>query len=121
MVEKPDSSSKCRAPFSRFLSVPRLLSFFQLFVASLVIGANPLVAGTPALDTLESNCLECHYADSSKGDVRLDNLTADFSDAESAHAWMRVLEQLQADLMPPVKKPRIEKQSRKRVDPVDRN
>jgi len=70
-------------------------------------------ADTNALKFLETHCLECHDDAVSKGDVRLDTLTADLAKAESAHAWMRVLEQVQADLMPPVKEPRPETDDRR--------
>ena len=52
---------------------------------------------------LNNNCLECHDSDQTEGDVNLETLTASFNEADGARLWQKVLEQLQADVMPPLK------------------
>ena len=52
---------------------------------------------------LEAHCADCHDAETAKGDVVLTDLGDDFSAEENALRWQRVLEQVQADVMPPMK------------------
>lgn len=69
---------------------------------------------TPAADNtfkdeiaplLKAHCLKCHNTDTAKGDVRLDDLTADVS--KDAVRWAAVRDQLRDGLMPPPKEERI--------------
>jgi len=49
-------------------------------------------------------CIDCHDSETSKGDLTLEGIGSDFSDATSAETWNRVLEQLALGQMPPEKK-----------------
>lgn len=52
-------------------------------------------------DVLMDNCLKCHDADSSKGDVNLDHLSIDWSNVEERNIWLRAMEAIEQGLMPP--------------------
>ncbi|MFT5857424.1 MAG: hypothetical protein ACI8XO_004685 [Verrucomicrobiales bacterium] len=52
---------------------------------------------------IETHCADCHDKESSKGDIVLTDLTADFSTEAMATRWQHMLEQVQADVMPPMK------------------
>ncbi len=54
----------------------------------------------------ERHCVKCHSGEKPKGDLVLDNLTADFAGKASRERWDRVLEQLTSGDMPPKDKPR---------------
>jgi mono/diheme cytochrome c family protein len=55
---------------------------------------------------LAKHCKECHSGAKPKGDFSLDQLVADPSEKAGQHGWLRVLEQLKANAMPPKGKPR---------------
>ena len=55
---------------------------------------------------LARHCLECHGAEKSKGDLRLDRLSLDFADESGRKQWLAVLKRVKADEMPPKSKPR---------------
>ncbi len=59
---------------------------------------------------LNRYCVDCHRGDQPRGDLRLDALTADFSDAAVREHWGRVIERLEAGEMPPEGKPRPREQ-----------
>lgn len=52
------------------------------------------------------HCLACHGTEKPKGDLRLDQLSADLSDTATRDKWSAVLERLAAGEMPPKEKPR---------------
>ena len=52
-------------------------------------------------DVLMDNCLKCHDADSSKGDVNLDHPSIDWSNVEERNIWLRAMEAIEQGLMPP--------------------
>ncbi len=52
---------------------------------------------------LQRYCVECHGAEKTKGNLRLDRLAPDFSDAASQERWLKVLKRVQAGEMPPPK------------------
>ena len=64
---------------------------------------------------LETNCLDCHEGADSKGNVNLDGSIATIDTPARAALWMKVIEQLQADLMPPAKKKRPDATARRAV------
>ncbi|MGB0578260.1 MAG: DUF1587 domain-containing protein, partial [Limisphaerales bacterium] len=74
--------------------IPRLVMF-------LVVLSLPLQAATSLNRFLESYCLDCHDADTHKGDVVLENSTIDH---DSIKTWIRVYDALKAGEMPPKKK-----------------
>jgi cytochrome c553 len=55
---------------------------------------------------LVKHCLECHGAEKTKGDLRLDRLSTEFADEASRKRWRTVLKRVQAGEMPPKAKPR---------------
>tara|TARA_R110000850_G_scaffold55417_23_gene131124 strand:+ start:1458 stop:3704 length:2247 start_codon:yes stop_codon:yes gene_type:complete len=57
---------------------------------------------------LTEHCLDCHDSESTKGDIQLDDLSGGLTSEASVAIWLKVLDQLQADLMPPEKKTRPE-------------
>jgi len=54
----------------------------------------------------ERHCVKCHGGDKPKGDLVLENLTADFAGKANIDRWERIVEQIQSGDMPPKKKPR---------------
>ncbi len=54
----------------------------------------------------ERHCVKCHSGEKPKGDLVLENLTADFTGKTNIDRWERILEQLASGDMPPKKKPR---------------
>jgi cytochrome c551/c552 len=54
---------------------------------------------------LQRHCIDCHGPDIAKAGLRLDTLTAEFTDPEKARAWQKVLDRLRAGEMPPKKRP----------------
>jgi len=55
---------------------------------------------------LVRHCQECHSGEKPKGNLRVDQLTADFAADAGRRRWRSVLERIQADEMPPQAKPR---------------
>ena len=56
------------------------------------------------------HCVECHRGEKPKGNLRLDNLTTDFSEATTRDHWAAVVKRLKAGEMPPKEKPRMPEQ-----------
>ena len=50
---------------------------------------------------LREHCLRCHDAKKHKGDLRLDNLSADFNDLSIAQTWDEVMLRINSGEMPP--------------------
>jgi mono/diheme cytochrome c family protein len=59
---------------------------------------------------LVKHCQGCHSGEKPKGDLRLDQISADFADKENREHWQDVLEQLKVGAMPPKEKPRPSEQ-----------
>ena len=55
---------------------------------------------------LARHCLDCHSGEKPRGDLHLDRLAADFSDASVRSRWRLVLERVAAGEMPPRARPR---------------
>jgi mono/diheme cytochrome c family protein len=55
---------------------------------------------------LAQHCLECHGAEKTKGDFRIDKLPPHFADDASRQQWQTVLKRVKAGEMPPKSKPR---------------
>jgi hypothetical protein len=77
-------------------------------LASLALSSGVLLAAGPALppqEFLSKYCLDCHDADTQKGERRLDDLSLNVgTDRAIAERWQEVLHQLQLGEMPPPKK-----------------
>jgi len=54
-----------------------------------------------ALATLNNRCSDCHTGEKSKGQFRLNNLPADFTDPQAVRRWERILFRIEAGEMPP--------------------
>jgi hypothetical protein len=52
---------------------------------------------------LQRYCVECHGAEKTKGNLRLDRLAPDFSDAANLERWLKVQKGVQAGEIPPPK------------------
>ena len=80
----------------------------RVLLASLALSSGVLLAAGPASPPqafLSKYCLDCHDADTQKGERRLDDLSADVgTDRAVAERWQEVLHQLQLGEMPPPKK-----------------
>ena len=57
---------------------------------------------------LKRHCIACHSGDKPKGDQRLDQLAANFTDPLSRETWAAALARVRAGEMPPKEKPRPE-------------
>jgi hypothetical protein len=55
---------------------------------------------------VRQNCVNCHGPQQTKGDIRLDVLTANLADMKSYESWKAVLGQLESGSMPPQTVPR---------------
>lgn len=92
------------------------------WIAVSLLGFVPVIAQADyfrndAVPFLKEHCYRCHNADKSEGDFRLDVLSNDFADPQTAGAWIEVRDMLNLDEMPPVDEPRppieqVEKLSR---------
>ncbi len=54
-----------------------------------------------AMQFVRTNCMNCHGPQQTKGDLRLDVVSDDFTNTSNATIWHSVLEQLENDTMPP--------------------
>lgn len=86
----------------------RLLAGVSLFGVSAqgaAVSEPPFVAKT-LRPFLESHCTDCHDDTTQKGNMRLDNLAANFAQPDVFNCWLKVLDELDSGEMPPKKKPR---------------
>ncbi|MDE0940586.1 MAG: hypothetical protein OSA43_11585, partial [Pirellulales bacterium] len=82
---------------------PRILLAGLLgLLPALVLGTEPIP--DPVRNALSNNCLDCHDADTKKGDVNLDRLSIDWSTSQNLDLWLRAREAIDQGLMPPPKK-----------------
>jgi hypothetical protein len=65
----------------------------------------PIVRGNPTA-FFETHCLECHDAETRKGNLDLTSLKPDFADVDLFSRWVTVYDRIEAGEMPPKKKPR---------------
>jgi Protein of unknown function (DUF1592)/Protein of unknown function (DUF1588)/Protein of unknown function (DUF1587)/Protein of unknown function (DUF1585)/Protein of unknown function (DUF1595)/Planctomycete cytochrome C len=79
------------------MKLPLLLSFLLLAVVS-----HAAAPSRAEIETfLRDYCLRCHNAEKKKGDLRLDNLSADFDDLLVAQKWDEVMLRINSGEMPP--------------------
>lgn len=81
---------------------------FRIAALCFALFAKPLLAAelpAPTRDFLVNYCLDCHDADTEKGEINLDAVAVDWSDHANLQLWERVLKALEAGEMPPAKKP----------------
>ncbi len=64
---------------------------------------------------LKKHCIECHGDAEGEADVDLSGTVGDITNATQANHWLKVLNQLQAGLMPPLEEKRPDSQQRSEV------
>ncbi len=79
-------------------------SFACLLLVSALV--SPAVAALPPL--LEKHCVECHDAETKKGDFDLTALKPELANPQVMAQWVKVYDQIASGEMPPAKKPRPE-------------
>ncbi len=77
-------------------------SFVRLFLASALVST--AAAAVPPL--LEKHCVECHDAETKKGDFDLTALKPELTNPQVYAQWVKVYDQIASGEMPPAKKPR---------------
>ncbi len=79
------------------ISIVASLAMTVLTGVGFAAGETPL----PTKAFLQKYCVECHGAKAQEGDVRLDNLAADFVAKTSSETWGQVFSKLEKREMPP--------------------
>lgn len=77
-------------------------SFARLLLVSALV--SPAAAALPPL--LEKHCVECHDAETKKGDFDLTALKPELTNPQVMAQWVKVYDQIASGEMPPAKKPR---------------
>lgn len=83
----------------RFL---RFLAVWCVVVSS--VSAAPTAVPDNVGDVLAQYCLDCHDANSKKGDINLEFTEIEWNDPDSAKHWVKVYDVLRGREMPPAKK-----------------
>lgn len=78
-------------------------SFFTILV--LLAGATIVSAAEPFEAFLTTHCIRCHGADAVERDLRIDQLSRDFSSGLDGHLWAEIMERINAGEMPPKDEP----------------
>lgn len=80
---------------------------FPAYLALLIVACAPQLICAEANDVvkpfLEAHCIRCHGAEKQKGKLALHEVSFDYTNSETADLWLRVLEQLTSEDMPPPK------------------
>ena len=83
-----------------------LLRYFfrccRLLIGGLVLNG-AVLADEPFDAFLKIHCIRCHGPEKEKGDLRIDQLSRDFSLGADAHHWAEMIEQVNSGEMPPKK------------------
>lgn len=87
---------------------PRLSVSAVPFLLFLAIAAIARGADSPLHTFLQKHCIDCHDADTKKGDLDLTALPEDFAKTDSFARWVKVYDRVITGEMPPKKKPRPE-------------
>jgi hypothetical protein len=84
---------------------PRItrMAFWDLLPLVLFVTL-PARADLPAF--LEQHCMKCHDAETRKGNLNFEVLTADYSDPDNFARWVKVLDRIDSGEMPPRKEER---------------
>src|SRR5687768_7906542 len=83
---------------------PAIVSTFVSFC--FVASAVGQEKGAPLHPFIAKHCAECHTGPKPKGEMRLDQLDADFARPANQVKWQAVLERVSSGEMPPEDKPR---------------
>lgn len=84
-----------------FSGAKRLGFYGGLSLASVATGLASAEFGELVTPFMEEHCYKCHGPDKQKGDIRLDDLSMDFSRAENAITWQDISDILIIGDMPP--------------------
>ncbi|MFT5470659.1 MAG: hypothetical protein ACI8UO_005789 [Verrucomicrobiales bacterium] len=88
---------------------------FKIAFALLVVILGSAEAQNPVLtDFFEAHCFDCHSGETTKGDLDLEELSADFSDAEIRRRWVFLHDRVAKGEMPPENKKQPDAESRGR-------
>ena len=82
------------------------LLFFSSLLALPAAAEQPTPIPAPVQAILAKNCLECHDADTEKGDVNLELDHIDWTNVHDIDLWLRAFDAIDQGLMPPPKKER---------------
>lgn len=90
------------------------------FLVALFLASGVAVASDDGLEAkvarfLKANCVRCHGAEVSKGDMTLDEIRFDFRAGHDFERWERVLDRLEGGDMPPADEPRPDEAERRQV------
>ena len=69
---------------------------------------------------LQKHCNDCHSDDNAEGELDLTTISPEVKSAKQVDDWLKALEQLQADLMPPLDEERPDSAERARAILLDR-
>ena len=78
----------------------------RVVVLGLACLLSPAQGAAPFGSFFTKHCVECHDADTKKGNLDLTALRPDFADAENFARWVKLHDRVQSGEMPPAKKPR---------------
>ena len=101
LVDKGRATASPQCRFTALMNVTLFISTLLFCTTSFVHAqrVNPHAF-------LEEHCLKCHGEEKQKGDRRLDGLTLNFEDRDTAWTWEEVLDMLNLGDMPPEDEPR---------------
>jgi hypothetical protein len=80
-----------------------------------IVSAGPEGFNAVVKPFLTKHCYDCHGDDEPEGDLDLTSLSLEIKTAAQAHGWLKALDQLQADLMPPLDEDRPDAAERARA------
>ncbi len=83
----------------------------RIIIPLILAVASMTAADDPTRPFFEAHCIKCHSGEKPKGDLRLDNLTANLDDKTTRERWHDVLDKIESGEMPPKAKPRPPKES----------
>ncbi len=84
--------------------ISRIGQFLLAIVAGL--GISTVGHGAESIETfLLDHCLRCHGPDGEEGELRLDQLSRDFSSGADTQRWAEVIERINSGDMPPEDEP----------------
>lgn len=99
-MRRRDCSGNLRTMLSLFRPIPAaLVAMICLFLPDHSAQAGPELAAF-----LEGHCHECHDSETKKGNLDLENLSADFANPGTFARWIKVHDRIESGEMPPPKR-----------------
>jgi hypothetical protein len=96
--------SKMKLTEVTFHLPPTLSVLLRVVLGVVVAFGPPAMAEAPAGDIasfIEENCVACHDAGTTEGDLDLEALAMDLEDADNFHSWERIYDRVRTGEMPP--------------------